>query len=87
MGKEQSASVANRDTPIPMVSVTGPDASEGPTPSAQDGTKHRLSASKLKDKLQSLGDDIGRSESPSRVSDRLLTMYIPFPFTFHQSHD
>jgi hypothetical protein len=87
MSNEQSASFANRDTPIPVVSITGPDASAGRTPNAQDGTKHHLSAGKLKEKLQSLGDDIGRSESPSRVSDRLLTMYIYSSSTLHQSHD
>lgn len=85
---QQTNSFANRDTPIPVVSITSPDASEGRTPSAQDGTKHHLSASKLKDKLQSLGDDIGRSESPSRVSDRLLTMYmhIPSPSSGHMTN-
>ncbi|KAF2798214.1 Pex24p-domain-containing protein [Melanomma pulvis-pyrius CBS 109.77] len=76
MSNEQSNSFVNRETPIPVVSVTAPDASRGPTPSTQDGSKHHLSASKLKDKLESLGDNIGRPESPSRVSDRLFTMLL-----------
>jgi len=73
MANEHAEPFVNRDTPIPVVSVTGPE-SEGRTPIKEDGSKHHLSASKLKDKLQSLGDGLERSESPSRVSDRLLTM-------------
>ncbi|KAF2709962.1 Pex24p-domain-containing protein [Pleomassaria siparia CBS 279.74] len=89
MSNEQSDSVANRDTPIPLVSVTGPD---NQTPNAQDDTKHHISASKLKDKLQSLGDNLERLLSqvlPSRdyddddsqptVKDRRSRTYVDRP--------
>lgn len=80
MATEEADSIANRDTPIPVVSVTGPDepqqsgaASGLRTPSNTDReTLHRLSPSRLKDKLESLGS----SESPSRVSDRIFTMLL-----------
>jgi hypothetical protein len=76
MADEQPDSIANRDTPIPVVSVTGPDDSRPRTP--ENGSRHRLSPSKLKDKLESLGDKIDRHESPSRVSDRMFSMYSVF---------
>ncbi|KAH7132660.1 integral peroxisomal membrane peroxin-domain-containing protein [Dendryphion nanum] len=77
MSNGGSQPVANRDAPIPVVSITSPDDNSADrTPSNQDGSKHRLSATKLKDKLESLGDNIGKSESPSRVSDRVFTMLL-----------
>lgn len=81
MVKAGAEPIANRDTPIPVVSITGPDEhSADRTPSNHDGPRHHLSASKLKDKLESLGDSIGKTDSPSRVSDRMLTMYDFLPF-------
>lgn len=83
MAKDNSESFVNRDTPIPVVSITGPDEQSRPrteaasgvrTPNDDNGPRHHLSASKLKDKLESLGDNFGRPETPSRVSDRLFTM-------------
>jgi hypothetical protein len=75
MGDQHADPFVNRDTPIPVLSVTGPSSSSTPrTP--HDGSKHHLSASKLKDKLDSLGD-LARTESPSNMSDRLFTMYTP----------
>lgn len=81
MADSSAEPIANRDTPIPVVSVTSPDthfrpsSASGPrTPSSDNGSRHHLSATKLKDKLESIGDALGRSESPSRVSDRLFTM-------------
>ncbi|KAF2122832.1 integral peroxisomal membrane peroxin-domain-containing protein [Lophiotrema nucula] len=81
MSSENADPFVNRDTPIPVVSITGPDGASSTasgirTPSNQDGSKHRLSASKLKDRLETLGDNHGRQESPSRVSDRLFTMLL-----------
>lgn len=76
MSDEQPEPLVNRDTPIPVVSVTGPDDSRSRTPNNDNSLRHRLSPNKLKDKLESLGDNIGRQESPSRVSDRMLSMYF-----------
>lgn len=76
MSNEEADPFVNRDTPIPVVSITSPDDPSAPkTPINQDASRHHLSASKLKDKLESIGDNFGRPESPSRVSDRLFTMY------------
>jgi hypothetical protein len=67
-----SDSLANRDTPIPVVKVQG--ASNDGTPTASDTkTSHRLSASKLKDKLESLGDTMTR-ESGSRMGDKMFNL-------------
>ena len=78
MSDQAADSFVNRDTPIPVVSVTGPDDHSRPplasTPAID--SHHRLSASKLKDKLQSLGDGFDRSESPNRFSDKMFTMYF-----------
>ncbi|KAF2251169.1 Pex24p-domain-containing protein [Trematosphaeria pertusa] len=77
MSNEQSEPIANRDTPIPVVSVTGPpDHSRPPTPSNENGSQRHLSPSRLKEKLESLGDNFARPESPGRVSDRLFTMLL-----------
>ncbi|KAF2689147.1 Pex24p-domain-containing protein [Lentithecium fluviatile CBS 122367] len=76
MSNEQSEPFVNRDTPLPVVAVTGPDDSRPRTPTNDNGLRHRLSPSKLKDKLESLGDNIGRPESPSRVSDRMFSMLL-----------
>jgi hypothetical protein len=75
MSDEAAEVFANRDTPIPVVSITSPgDASSSRAPTSD--SRHRLSASKLKDKLQSLGDNMDRSESPNRFSDKMFTMCV-----------
>ena len=78
MSDQAADSFANSDTPIPVVSVTGPDDHSRPSLASTPGSdsRHRLSASKLKDKLQSLGDGLDRSESPNRFSDKMFTMYL-----------
>ncbi|KAF2740270.1 Pex24p-domain-containing protein [Polyplosphaeria fusca] len=82
MSDQTADSFTNRDTPIPVVSITGPDdaspsASRPRTPSNQDASKHKLSATKLKDRLESLGDSFsGKQESPSRMSDRMFNMIL-----------
>jgi hypothetical protein len=75
MSSEQSEPIVNRDAPLPVVSVTGPEDARSRTPNSDNSSRHRLSPSKLKDKLESLGDTINRQESPSRVSDRMFSMY------------
>jgi hypothetical protein len=79
MGSDNSESFANRDTPIPVVKVHGasndgtPTAPDSRTPNADTKTSHRLSASKLKDKLESLGDNMSR-ESGSRMGDKMFNL-------------
>ena len=79
MGSENYESFANRDTPIPVVKVHGasndgtPTAADSRTPNADTKTSHRLSASKLKDKLESLGDNMTR-ESGSRMGDKMFNL-------------
>jgi hypothetical protein len=79
MGFNNSESLANRDAPIPVVRVHGasndgtPTASDSRTPNADTKTSHRLSATKLKDKLESLGDNMTR-ESGSRMGDKMFNL-------------
>lgn len=70
--------LANRDSPIPTVSVTGP---QGDTPSPanserrqgkRDALKQSLSSSKLKEKLEGLE---GQKAESSSLQDRVFTMY------------
>lgn len=81
MSNEAADPFVNRDTPIPVVSVTGPDDQSRPSSSRMPSgdSRHYLSASKLKDKLQSLGDSSDRPESPNRFSDKMFTMYVLSP--------
>jgi hypothetical protein len=74
---EQEDSFANRDTPIPVVQLHPADGSTPATltPSTEHGGSHRLSASKLKDKLESLGDKSGR-DSSSRMGDKMFNLYV-----------
>ncbi|KAF3046907.1 hypothetical protein E8E12_006757 [Didymella heteroderae] len=74
MSKDNSGSIANSDTPIPVVQIHPADGSGPRTPDPEHGS-HRLSASKLKDKLQSLGDDMSR-ESTSRMGDRMINLLL-----------
>ena len=76
MDNEAADSFVNRDTPVPVLSITSPDEQARPsssrTPSSD--SRHHLSASKLKDKLQSLGDGFDRPDSPNRFSDKMFSM-------------
>lgn len=78
MSSKGSDSLANRDTPIPIVHVHPaddgtPTASGIRTPKNGDGPSHRLSASKLKDKLESLGENANR-ESGNRMGDKMFNL-------------
>jgi hypothetical protein len=73
---EQEDSFVNRDTPIPVVQLHPADGSTPATltPSTEHGSSHRLSASKLKDKLESLGDKSGR-DSSNKMGDKMFNLY------------
>lgn len=72
MASDNSESMANRDMPIPVVQVQ--HASNDGTPTAEKGSSHRrLSASKLKHKLESLGDNITR-DSSGRMGDKMMNL-------------
>ena len=79
MSTDNPDSFANRGTPIPVVQVQQasndgtPTASDSRTPNADKKVTHRLSASKLKDKLESLGDNMGR-ESGGRMGDKMFNL-------------
>ncbi|KAF1939687.1 Pex24p-domain-containing protein [Clathrospora elynae] len=81
MSSDTSETLANRDTPIPVVQVQHasndgtPTASDSRTPDTKRGTSHRLSASKLKDKLESLGDNMSR-DSSSRMGDKMFNLLL-----------
>ncbi|KAL5392132.1 hypothetical protein DPSP01_000653 [Paraphaeosphaeria sporulosa] len=77
MSDEAADAIVNRDTPIPVVSITSPGDHSRPSSSrTPTDSRHHLSASKLKDKLQSLGDSHEQSESPNRFSDKMFTMLL-----------
>lgn len=80
MGSTEQDSLANRDTPIPVLQIHPADDSTPTilTPSTENGSSHRLSASKLKDKLESLGDKSGR-DSAGRMGDKMFNLYVQFP--------
>ncbi|KAF9692956.1 hypothetical protein EKO04_008981 [Ascochyta lentis] len=69
-------SFANSHTPIPVVHVhpAPADTPRSHTPNQAHGS-HRLSATKLKDKLESLGDNINR-ESTSSMGDRMINLLL-----------
>lgn len=78
MGSDSPETLANRDTPIPVVQIHPADGgtpvtSNLRTPSAEHGTSHRFSASKLKDKLESLGEKAER-ESSNRMGDKMFNL-------------
>jgi hypothetical protein len=77
MGSSGADSLANRDTPIPVVQIHPADGGTptAATPSTEHGASHRISASKLKDKLESLGDKSGR-DSSHRMGDKMLNLYV-----------
>ncbi|KAF2748900.1 Pex24p-domain-containing protein [Sporormia fimetaria CBS 119925] len=76
MSGSEAKQIANRDEPIPVVSVRTPSGHEDPhTPTNQHGSKQYLSPGRLRNKLEALGDNLGK-ESPSRVSERLFTMLL-----------
>lgn len=71
MTSDNSESFANRDAPIPVVQVH--HASSGGTPTEEKGKSRRLSASKLKHKLEHLGENI-KGDSSSRMGDKMMNM-------------
>ncbi|KAF1918330.1 integral peroxisomal membrane peroxin-domain-containing protein [Ampelomyces quisqualis] len=75
-------SLANRDTPIPVLQIHPADGSTPSTltPTTASASTHRLSATKLKDKLQNLGDKTGRDAS-SRMGDNMFHLYTLRAFT------
>jgi hypothetical protein len=78
MGSTEQDSFVNRDTPIPVLQIHPADGSTPATltPTAEHGVSHKLSASKLKDKLESLGDKSGR-DSSARMGDKMFNLYVP----------
>ncbi|UPX17258.1 Peroxisome size and maintenance regulator [Ascochyta rabiei] len=74
MSNHNASSLANSDTPIPVVHIHPADTPASRTPNPEHGS-HRLSATKLKDKLESLGDSMSR-ESTSRMGDRMVNLLL-----------
>lgn len=72
MSNDNSKSFANSITPIPVVHIHPADTPGSKTPNPESGS-HRLSATKLKNKLESLGDNMNR-ESTSRMGDRMINL-------------
>ncbi|KAH7092111.1 integral peroxisomal membrane peroxin-domain-containing protein [Paraphoma chrysanthemicola] len=74
---EGAESLVNRDTPIPVVQIHPADGGtpKAATPSTENGASHRISASKLKDKLESLSDKSGR-DSSSRMGDKMFNLLL-----------
>lgn len=83
MASGQGEPLVNRDAPIPVVQLHPADGStpKAVTPAAEAGPSrpghsHRLSASKLKDKLESLGDKHGHDTTSSRMGDKMFNLYV-----------
>jgi hypothetical protein len=77
MASDEQDTFANREAPIPVLQVHPADDSTPKilTPSTEHGHSRRLSASKLKDKLESLGDKSGR-DSAGRMGDKMFNLYV-----------
>ena len=81
MPSDGAETIANRDAPIPVVQVHPADDKE-PTvlgteaSNTDNGSSHHFSASKLKDKLESLGLDHMSRESTSRMGDKMVNLYV-----------
>ena len=71
MAADSSESLANRDTPIPVVQVQY--ASNDGTPTETKSKSRRLSASKLKHKLEHLGDNI-KGDSTNKMGDKMMNL-------------
>lgn len=69
MDSTTADSLVNRDTPIPVVHIHPVDGAS----TTGHRLSHRLSATKLKDKLESLGENVHR-ESSSRMGDKMLNL-------------
>ncbi|KAF2621811.1 Pex24p-domain-containing protein [Macroventuria anomochaeta] len=74
MSNDNSSSFANSNSSIPVVQIHPADTPGSRMPNPEHGS-HRLSASKLKDKLESLGDSMNR-ESTSRMGDRMINLLL-----------
>ncbi|KAH3951661.1 hypothetical protein HBI56_082680 [Parastagonospora nodorum] len=77
MASDEQDTFANREAPIPVLQVHPADDSTPKilTPSTEHGHSRRLSASKLKDKLESLGDKSGR-DSAGRMGDKMFNLLL-----------
>lgn len=78
MGSDDADVFVNRDTPVPVVQIHPADGStpstiNARTPNTDVGHGHHLSAAKLKDKLESLGDKSGR-DSSSKMGDKMFNL-------------
>ncbi|EMD58865.1 hypothetical protein COCSADRAFT_261039 [Bipolaris sorokiniana ND90Pr] len=73
MAHGNAESLANRDAPIPVVQVQ--HASNSSTPTTDKPPSHRLSASKLMNKLESLGDNTAR-DSAGRMGDKMMNLLL-----------
>ncbi|KAF2199556.1 Pex24p-domain-containing protein [Delitschia confertaspora ATCC 74209] len=74
--KQRSEPIGNRSEPIPIVSVTGPDAPSSSVSSGVETPTTPGRRARLKEKLGSIGERFGLPESPSNVSDRMFTMLL-----------
>lgn len=77
MGSTEQDTLANRDTPIPVLQIHPADGSTPATltPTTENGASHHLSASKLKHRLESIGDN-GARDSSSRMGDKMFNLYV-----------
>jgi len=76
MSSSNEETLANRGTAIPVVQIHPADTPEPQTPNPERGPRHRLSATKLKDKLESLGDKAVRDPTSSRMGDKMFNLYV-----------
>lgn len=77
MGSENADTFVNRDTPIPVVQIhpADDDTSAARTPNSRPGHSRHFSASKLKDKLESLTAKGGQDPS-NRMGDKMFNLYV-----------
>ncbi|KAH8724048.1 integral peroxisomal membrane peroxin-domain-containing protein [Phaeosphaeriaceae sp. PMI808] len=74
MGSGVQESLANQGTPIPVVQIHPADTPSTSTPNTDNGSRS-FSASKLKHKLESLGDKGGR-DSSSHMGDKMFNLLL-----------
>ena len=75
MADNTGVTVANRDSPLPLISVDAPTPTEEPKPSSRRGVlKKSLSAEKLRDRLEGL-QQRPQAEASRSLQDRLFTKY------------
>jgi hypothetical protein len=76
MSSSNEETLANRGTAIPVVQIHPADTPEPQMPNTESDTSHRLSATKLKDKLESLGDKAARDPTSSRMGDKMFNLCV-----------